>query len=124
MPVFPHGTTETCEDCPFCGGTVASCFPANPEDIDTYYFVRCDECLAEGPLGGTRDVAVEKWNERASVALDESPWKDFNEDLPPDDGRVLIVVAGSRTPFIGTGPPWPVGALYWRPVPECPKGVE
>jgi len=52
--------------CPFCGernpSTVAG-------DVDCY-FVRCDDCLAEGPPEESLHEAAAAWNDRAIGAPD------------------------------------------------------
>lgn len=62
------------DPCPFCGGT-----EMDTEGTDCDVWLRCEQCLAEGPVAtlGCRDVdedgpfdleaeAVELWNSRAA----------------------------------------------------------
>ena len=50
-------STMTPNDCPFCGGS-------NLEmgNTPSFYWVRCQDCGAEGPTNKDRKEAVELWN--------------------------------------------------------------
>ncbi|WP_419720762.1 Lar family restriction alleviation protein [Phenylobacterium aquaticum] len=50
--------------CPFCGERQTSTIAS---DVDCY-FVRCEDCLAEGPPEDTLDEAMVAWNARAEIA--------------------------------------------------------
>jgi len=51
--------------CPFCGGEEVRTFKysfAGEPDV----YAQCQNCAADGPMGDTKEMAVEKWNRRAT----------------------------------------------------------
>ena len=50
---------EQAKPCPFCGS-----LNLNFEDNEVFFWVVCDNCLAEGGIAKNREDAVKVWNTR------------------------------------------------------------
>ncbi len=75
--------------CPFCGDPS----PTIVSESTDLYFIRCGECLAEGPPEETLQEAVAAWNYRAIGAPDRG----LIANAADDPGR-LAGPQGARSP--------------------------
>lgn len=111
--------------CPFCQSS----------DLNMHralgYFWRCNDCLAEGPIGETQKEADELWNRRAS------PWRPISEVEPTRNVIIALYDVNSedRNKAIQAfrdGSKWRVAAFnsadyeeiephHFMPLPEPPK---
>lgn len=63
--------------CPFCGSH--DCTAGNWRGSE---LVSCQNCAAEGPVGGTRNEAVKAWNTR-TFGVGENVSSDHSESIEP-----------------------------------------
>ena len=57
--------------CPFCGGKHVGIEHIGDSDTDNeplYYGVMCQRCTARSQVAGTKEKAIENWNERTNHA--------------------------------------------------------
>ena len=62
---FPK-MNEITENCPFCGlgGELLRVVSVSDQRNVQFFVVRCDHCLADGPMSLDPDAAVFYWNKR------------------------------------------------------------
>jgi Lar family restriction alleviation protein len=68
----------TKKPCPFCGSTDSTVISPPSEDR---CWVQCSLCGAEGPLGSTKQDAVDRWNRRATEEIDKTNAASLNRAL-------------------------------------------
>lgn len=51
-------------DCPFCGETSEDGLILLETDDHQTWFIRCDNCMCDGPSAVDRDGAIELWTSR------------------------------------------------------------
>ena len=50
--------------CPFCGDTQNLHIDAYRDSGEWWHYVECTECIMTGPVGKTKQQAVDAWNDR------------------------------------------------------------
>lgn len=55
---------ENLRECPFCGKKDALHIDAYQCGGVWWFYVECQECMANGPVGKQKYMAVDAWNQR------------------------------------------------------------
>lgn len=50
--------------CPFCAETDELDFGIVPSTVEDAYYITCDSCDANGPMGLSNEQSAELWNQR------------------------------------------------------------
>lgn len=136
--------SEANKSCPHCGGKVRLTEKrrGNYRREGSYFQGLCGKCFARGPLvQDSPDKALAAWNTRAPAT---PQWIRVDDDLPPDETAVLIILRGeiaigelrwerpsyeeAYQPFRYWDNPhddgkdwqWP-DVTHWMPLPAAPK---
>ena len=91
--------------CPFCasrqvqvvknnnfgtGIDLGNCCSTRPPEY--VWFVRCEDCYAEGPPRGTKEMAIDAWNFRASLS--------WSMEIPMEEGWYLVTDPSRKRPSL------------------------
>jgi Lar family restriction alleviation protein len=115
--------SETLKPCPFCGVNDAHVSDTGAE------WVICRGCEAEGPVGDTRQEAIEKWNYRFHHAQCSQHWQPI-ETGPKDGSFILTFTPGcvqdtmawdeTRQAWMNGYDDRPRQPTHWKPLDDGP----